>query len=441
MQLNTSPCHTRKTHEGAPAYHLNPELGLKRSVLACLLWEDAFYESGESIADRIQKLAHQCNPQFVSALAIEARDKYRLRHAPLWLARALVNHPVKAGRLVGDTLYQVIQRPDEITEFLAQYWKDGKRPLAAQVKKGIARAFHKFDEYQLAKYNRAGAVKLKDALFLCHAKAKDIDQSLLWKRLIEGSLSVPDTWETGLSTGGDKKETFTRLLQTKKLGYMALLRNLRNMEESGVDRGLVSQALMAGAGKSKALPFRFIAAAKAAISYERELDAAMLLALNSRDKLPGHTRLLVDVSGSMNNSLSGKSTLTRMEAAGALAALLSGISLQLSVFSFSMQLVKIPPRQGMALIDAIRNSQPNLGTYLGAAVTAVDDGTYDRLIVLTDEQSHDPVPPCKGNGYMINVAAYENGVGYGAWHHITGWSEAVVDYIQAIESENAFGTL
>jgi 60 kDa SS-A/Ro ribonucleoprotein len=84
---------------------------------------------------------------------------------------------------------RVIQRADELAEFLAIYWAEGKQPLSAQVKKGLAAAFVKFDEYALAKYDRAGAVRLRDVLFLSHAKPVDAAQAELWKRLVENELA------------------------------------------------------------------------------------------------------------------------------------------------------------------------------------------------------------------------------------------------------------
>lgn len=57
----------------------------------------------------------------------------------------------------------------------------------------------------------------------------------------------------------------------------------------------------------------------------------------------------------------------------------------------------------------------------------------DRLIVITDAQAHDKVPAPSGKGYLINAASYKNGVGYGKWMHIDGWSEAVIEYIRALE--------
>ena len=74
--------------------------------------------------------------------------------------------------LVGETLARVIQRADELTEFLAIYWKDGRVPLSGQVKKGLAAAFGKFDAYQLAKYDRPGPVRLRDALFLARQASR-----------------------------------------------------------------------------------------------------------------------------------------------------------------------------------------------------------------------------------------------------------------------------
>jgi len=106
-----------------------------------------------------------------------------------------------------------------------------------------------------------------------------------------------------------------------------------------------------------------------------------------------------------------------------------------AVYSFSDRVVEVPARRGFALRDAIDASQSHNGTLLGAAVESLNKNErYDRLIVITDEQAHDSVPAPKGKGYVINVASYKNGVGYGKWTHIDGWSEAVIEYIRALES-------
>jgi len=419
-----------RTHEGGPAKTISPELQLRRSVLACLLWEEQFYEDGVEIAGRIQELVPKVKPEAVAALAVEARENMKLRHAPLLLVREMARHKTHRER-VARTLAQVIQRADELAEFVAIYWKDGKTPLSAQVKKGLAQAFLKFDEYQLAKYDRSGPIRLRDVLFLCHAKPRDSEQAALWKRLVEGELRTPDTWEVALSSGADKREAWERLLRERKLGALALLRNLRNMKQAAVDEALVLDGI-AAMNTSRVLPFRFLAAARYAPQWEEDLEAAMLKSLKEQEKLPGRTVLLVDVSGSMISALSGRSEMLRTDAAYGLAILLREICKKAIVFTFSDNLVEVPPRRGFALRDALDSSQPHSATYLGKALEKIGE-PYDRIIVITDEQAHDRVPGPRGRGYMINVASNKNGVGYGPWTHIDGWSEAVVDYIRALE--------
>lgn len=429
MRINVAAKDNLKTHEGAPAKRVTAEAQLRRSLMSCMLWEDTFYEDGQEIADRIASLVPLVKPETVASMAIEARERMKLRHAPLWVVREMARQPKHKG-LVAETLSRVIQRADELAEFVALYWKDGRQPLSKQVKKGLAQAFTKFDAYQLAKYNRDGAVKLRDVLFLCHAKPKDKDQEAIWKQLIDGSLPAPDTWEVNLSTGKDKKATWERLLAENKLGGLALLRNLRNMAESKVDESLIFMALDK-MRIERILPYRFIAAAKYAPQWESHIEKVMLKCLEGKERLPGKTVLLVDVSGSMDWEISAKSDLKRYDAANGLAILARELCEQVAVYSFSNNIVRIPDRRGFALSDAIARSQPHYSTYLGEAVRYINETeSYDRLIVLTDEQSHDAVPNPKGKGYVINVASYKNGVGYGAmWTHIDGWSEAVIDYI------------
>jgi 60 kDa SS-A/Ro ribonucleoprotein len=420
-----------RTHEGAPAVAITPELALRRSVLACMLWENEFYEDGVAIGKRIRELVPKVAAEKVAALAVEARTAMKLRHAPLLLVREMARHATHRA-FVAETLARVIQRADELAEFVALYWADGRAPLSGQVKKGLAAAFPRFDEYALAKYDRAGVVRLRDVLFLCHAKPRDAEQAAVWKRLVDGELATPDTWEVALSTGvGDKRAHWERLLAENKLGALALLRNLRNMKAAHVDEKLVVSAL--GTMKTdRVLPFRFLAAARYAPQWEEELEAAMFRAVSEREKLAGHTVLLVDVSGSMVVPLSRRSEMLRTDAAYGLAVLLREIAEKVSVYTFSVGAVKVPPRRGFALRDAMEASQPHGGTNLGAALEAVKE-KYDRILVITDEQSHDRVPAPKGRGYVINVASAQNGVGYGAWSHIDGWSEAVIEYVRELE--------
>jgi 60 kDa SS-A/Ro ribonucleoprotein len=429
-----------RTHEGAVAQRVDAKTELRRTVMTCLLWEDTFYEKSNDIAKRIAELVAESKPEVVAALAREARDKMQLRHAPLFLTRELARRK-NAGPLVADTLEKVIQRADELGEFVALYWKEKKQPLSAGVKRGLARAFTKFDAYQLAKYDRDAAVKLRDVLFLCHAKPKDAEQEAVWKKLVENTLESPDTWEVALSAGKDKRENFERLLREGKLGGLAVLRNLRLMLASGVDLKLVRERL--DKGVARALPFRFVTAARHASKLEDAIESAMLKGIAGLEKLPGSMGLVVDVSGSMDGGLSAKGETTRMDAAAGLAILLREKAGELCIATFSESCVEITARRGFALRDAILASQAHSGTYLKRALTELrekpDWRGLDRLIVITDEQSHDGILPAwTPRAYVVNVAPYKHGVSYGnGWTHVDGWSERIVDYIAAVEQEAA----
>jgi len=108
-----------RTHEGAVASHITPEQQLRRSVMACLLWEDQFYEDGVQIAERIKRLVNQVANIKVQSLAIEARNMMKLRHVPLLLATELAR-----GGLKAEVLDAIIQRADELAEFLAISWEN-----------------------------------------------------------------------------------------------------------------------------------------------------------------------------------------------------------------------------------------------------------------------------------------------------------------------------
>ena len=438
MRINTKRA-SLITHEGARASRISVLGQLRRSVLSCLLWEAEFYEDGAEISKRIADLTAQCAPEDVAALAIEAREQMHLRHVPLLLLRELARHPSLKNRpqLLSRTMGRVLQRADEPAEFLALYWKDGKQPLSKQVKRGLAWSMRRFGEYDLAKYDRDAEVTLRDVLFLSHARPKDEVQAALWRKLAADALPTPDTWEVQLSAGADKKETFERLIREKKLGYFALIRNLRNMEQAGVDGKLVREAVLARkGGAEKLLPFRYIAAARYAKQFEPELDTAMQSALAELPKLAGTTVVLVDNSGSMSARLSRKSDMTRADAAAGVAIVARGVCESVRVFAFSDNCVEVPPRAGLALRDAIHTATRMGSTQLGAAVKRVSELPHDRLVVITDEQSADRVPEPKGLGYMINVASNRNGVGYGKWLHVDGWSDAIVRFISEHEASD-----
>jgi 60 kDa SS-A/Ro ribonucleoprotein len=467
MRTNLKFFGAAKTHEGAlsPA-QLIPAAQLRRTVMACMLFEGSFYESGQESAARMRDLIKQVPFSDAAQIAIDAREKMKLRHAPLFLLREMLR--VHKGRQMGDLIARIIQRPDELGELLSLYWKDGKtQPLTAQLKIGLARAFGKFSEYQLAKWAKDNSdVKLRDVLFLSHARPKvrggdekftkaerkGLSQGsaiptrpggltadeILYGRVAHNLLDTPDTWEVALSGGADKKDTFERLIQDRKLGAMALLRNLRGMLEAGVSEDVIRAGLDA-MNAERVLPFRFISAAKYAPRLEDALEQAMFRCLAEVPKLGGKTALLIDHSGSMQAPVSGKSEISRFDAAAALAMILRETCERVRVFTFSDRLIEVPPRRGFAMVQAVREVINPVGTLLGAAVRTVyrEFPECDRTIVVTDEQSADRPPHPQGNGYIINVAGYRNGIGYGPWVTIDGWSEAIIDYIRANEELGA----
>ncbi len=432
---NVTAAQFERNHHGLKVTALSPEAKLTRLTMAHMLWEKQFYVDGQKSADLMATLVTKVSPSFVSNLARQARDKFKLRHVPLHLMRSLA----KSGALKATDLAEVIKRPDEMSEFVSLYWADKKQPLSNQVKKGLALAFGKFNEYQLAKWDKnSAAVSLRDVMFLAHPKPANAAQAELFKKVADQKLETPDTWETELSAGAAKSETFERLMSERKLGALAFLRNLRNMEQSGVSEAAI-RAYGTTLNTERVLPFRFIAAARIVPKYEDMLEQMMFKCLEKHEKLPGKTLLLVDCSGSMfGTKVSAKSDLDRFDAAAALAVLCREICENVEIFGFANDAVRVAPRRGFALVEAIRKST-NGGTSLGTALATANRqvGNYDRVIVFTDEQSSTmPVKRPEAKGYILNVASYENGLNMNDWTTISGFSEASLDYIQMFEREN-----
>lgn len=429
---------------------------LERLVLASMLWEDGFTIDGKSNADMIKDLIPKVSPNIVADLAMKARNEYKLRHMPLLLARELA----RVGGLQAAVLTEVIQRPDELGEFLSIYWKDGKVPISNQVKKGLAGAFNKFNEYQFAKWDKnSAAIKLRDVLFLSHAKPKNAAQEILFKAIAEGTLATPDTWETELSAGANKGATFTRLMSENKLGALAFLRNLRNMLGAGVSE-IAIREYGARVDVSRVLPFRYIAAAKIVPQLQTMLEKMMLRTLAAMPKLPGRTVLVVDVSGSMQAQISAKSDLSRIDAAIALAMIAREVCEDVVIYATAGNdgrrihaTAKVPNYHGFELAEYFKSSQLRNAVGGGGIfftqvidyVTKVESGNrVDRVIVFTDEldtssagRNFNPENAAtlapKGRNYIANVGTSKNGLNNGKYVTITGFSEAMMNFIAASE--------
>lgn len=428
----------------------DPEGLLRRAVLTNLLWERLAYESGEAAAENIKALIPQVKPKTVYDIAVEARTKQKLRHVPLFIAREMARLP-RHKALVSHLLRKIVLRPDELTEFLALYWADGKQPLSKQVKIGLGYAFGKFDAYQLAKYNRGDKIKLRDVMFLVHPRPPQGKEEL-FKQLADDTLTPPDTWEVALSVGQDKKAAWTRLINERRLGALAFVRNLRNMEQARVEPSVILKGFET-INPRWLLPLNYLAAAKATPKYERELEALMLRGLSQAPKLSGHTVFVVDTSGSMDVAISSKSQFNRMHAAAAMAMLAAEMCERISVYVTAgsdgariHQTEYIKPRRGFALSDEILSSKIRLGgggIFTRQCLEFIKEQervTPDRIMVFSDSQDCDypdrRVPaPFGVYNYIIDVSSHARGINYGGlWTaEISGWSEHFLAFVVALE--------
>lgn len=420
-------------HEGGKVVKAT-NLGMfKRTCLSCLLWEDTFYESGEDIFDRIVSLSKELSTSDIKEVMYEAKLKQNIRHLPLLLLTIIAER----RELKADYVYDMCTRTDDITELLSLYWKDGKKAIPKQMKLGLQKAFTKFDEYQLAKYRGKGKeVKLSDVMKLVRPKPADKEQAELWGKLIHDELKTPDTWEVALSGGADKKEAFTRLLKERKLGALALLRNLRNMTEAGVDDTLIKESILK-MNVSRINPYQFIVAGLHALDYQKELEDVLLRKAKEMPKIKGKTVIMVDNSGSMYSPMSARSDTERIDVATSLAILLQAVCEDSVIYAFSNSETKIGYRTGFALDEAIKKTECG-GTWLSrSAARIVNSVKADRLVVVTDEQSMDgSVEEGYAKNYIINIAGYSNGINYNDnFVHISGMSNNFIDYMLEYEAK------
>jgi len=383
-------------YEGAKAFAMSAEMELYTAVVTWSL-NDSFYEKNEDRMNRLRALMYKCKPEFVGKLAVYARTKMYMRSVPLVLVTELAK--LHSGDdLVARVTDSVIGRADEITELLACYELMNKRTgtkklnrLSKQLQKGLSTAFNRFDEYQFAKYNRDGAIKLRDALFLVHPKAKDELQQVLFNKIVSNTLETPYTWETELSALGqlnfDSDEAkalafrakWEELIDSGKLGYMALLRNLRNIQEAGVSyahfqKVCATLADPAQVAKAKQFPFRYLAAYRELINpvtkvpvqsmlkkltalmqsnnkgYTGELLDALEKAVQaSAINIKGfdyNTRVLLacDVSGSMQTAVSAKSKVLLYDVGLMLAMLLQSRckNVEVGMFGDTWKTITVP---------------------------------------------------------------------------------------------------
>lgn len=432
---------------------------LKRVVLANLLWEDVAYIDGISVSKEIERLIPLCPAEDVYNIALSARIDQKLRHTPLFIAVEMCKY-AEHRKYVKELLPKIITRADMLTDFLAIYWKNEKKPLCNQAKKGLAESFHNFNEYKFAKYDRNSIIKLRDVMFLCHPKPRNDEEKILFNKIANRELETPETWEVMLSRGDDKKEVWTKLINEEKIGGLAMLRNISNMQKASVDKKIIEKGLE-NLKSSMLMPLDFLKANTLNKDFSRQIEEAMLNSYKNLPKLPGKTLFIVDVSGSMNCFLSSKSIFTRYDAACAMAMLAANQCEEYEIVCTAgndltckgeHEHIKYPAK-GFDIINQIKKTNNKIGG--GGIFTRqclewckkhFENINFDRIIIFSDSQDCDrtnnslPKPFGKYN-YICDVSSNKKGINYkGIWTaEISGFSEHFLTFISAMEGiKNVF---
>lgn len=399
--------------EGGLAFKMDPKTELYTRVCTALIGEPQFYDkSGEKKDQAILQLVGMIakeDPEFILQLASFARNEMNLRSVPQVLLVEATGYP-ESKSFVRKWTASIIQRADELTEVMAYYQtrfghignKAKKGMLCNPLKRGMADAFHQFDAYQLAKYDRDGDVKLKDVLKVVHPKPKNDEQRKLWGMLKERKLPPPETWEVELSVKGATKESWEKAIP--KMGYMALLRNLRNFVEKGVNIAPVLKRLTdpEQVKRSKQLPFRFFSAYKALENVpevrasQKVMDAmqtALELSVDNMPEMKGVTCIMVDTSGSMDTHLSKLGTVSLKQISCLMGAIVqkSCDDAVVGVFADKWAVVKLSKADGI-LTNMEKLLRRDVGgstcAWLGMEWLNKNKEKVDRIILLSDQQCY-----------------------------------------------------
>ena len=394
MRFNTAVSETKKTINlaGGEAFIQSPELELANLMLTSFL-SDKFYETSKDQLIRLKNLVSQVSPEFAAKCALYARREFGMRSVSHVVAGELCAKVTKESWMK-DFLTSIVYRPDDLTEITAYYMSlKPDQKITNAMRKGFGRALSKMDEYQVAKYKGAkNAISLVDCVNLYHPKATPALTAL-----VKGTLKAPETWEVKLSEAGKsedvetaKSEAWEGLLKSKKLGYFALLRNLRNiLEQSPQNIDLACEMLTdeKQIKKSLVLPFRYITALKEIQSIENldrrkinmAISKAVDISLSNIPELKGNTLIVLDESGSM----SGKPIEI-----GALfaAALYKHCTSNLMLFSTGARFITPDLNSSTLGIAAqIEGCITPQGTNFHAIFEALNS-VYDRIIILSDMQ-------------------------------------------------------
>lgn len=496
-----------RTFQGAPGYKRTTKSELLLLAIANMVGEPTFYESADGRDSRFVSLVHTValeDMDWMRDFLRWLRSDANMRTASVVAGVEAVYATNKAGRPGGrDVVDSVLQRPDEPGEALAYFHGRYGRKLPKPIKRGIAdAAVRMYSENSLLKYDTASkGYRFGDVLSLTHAEPVTSTQSDLFRWAIErrhgrdtvlpaglGMLAnnqrlrelvsggdftplmdsdylraVGMTWEDALSLAGSKvnKAALWEAL-IPSMGYMALLRNLRNFDEAGVSDAVAATvaARLADSvqvAKSRQFPMRFLSAYRAApnLRWSHPLDQALSHSLANIPELSGKTLILIDTSGSMDDRFSKDGTLNRADAATIFGLALAQRCASAEVVSFSNRTMVFPTVKGESLLRSLDRWKTGRFFQGGGTDTAVSIRTHyksdvTRVVVLTDEQASwsgrgwyggsnlkvtDALPKTTPL-YTWNLAGYEHGHAPDEPNRITfgGLTDAAFRMIPLLES-------
>ena len=445
---------------GVPAYSMDAKSKLVTQVLCSFFDEEQFYgKNTEDMAQTIKRVIAD-EPQFVSNLAVFARRAFNMRSVSHVLT-AYLAHETSGKPYVRRTIDGVVIRGDDLTEIMAFYLSTFGKPIPNSLRRAIADKLVTFDEYTLAKYKGDNkAVKMRDLICLCRPMPQTSKQEDTFKRCLENRLETPLTWESELSANGNNTETWEKLIDSGKVGYMALLRNLRNIIKANPSNVQQVYNIIQDpehVRKSRQLPFRFYSAYKAVSDIAGSkvfdiLENAIESSVENMPKLSGTTVIAVDISGSMSSPVSSNSEVKCYEIAMLLGLLANRICDNSYFYIFNNRIAKKAVSSKCNILETVRATDCGGGTNMSLPLQKMIDDKInaDRIIVLSDNMNNswlwgnsatqhyaDEYRRMSGNDIWVHGIDLQ-GYGTQQFHGkktniIAGWSEKVLDFILLAE--------